>query len=648
MFIQWRKRVDILKSFEKEDKKVSITGVFFIFLVVLLFLFVVIQQPRKDNVISKDNLVDKSTEFFEKSSKILGFSDKFTGQNILDFTGMQTIGIIVTASATPTTTQVGDSVTFSGSAIGTIVLYEWDFDGDGVYDWSGASASTTFIYPAMGNYIAKLKATNDKGLTGEGTVNIIVNKRTNGITRLYDLGFVHIDSFFDPWPFPIASTSDGSKTFIGAMTPGDPTDLRLYEISIDGWYSVDLGEDPTSLDSGGWDDHHPVSLAIDEDGYVHAFGGMHNDPWKYVRSVSPYTLKDGLEDLGAVGTADECKTCSDNYQNRTDVNFSEPNAFENTCSMCFVGNITTRLPGAFISYPRTYKDDNGKIYLTWRGRDTDWASWDRNQGGDMRTVEGYGVFGSYDHITKTWYTKQLFRDPNYGVCKMALAFTPNGAPNAGRIHAMTIWTGEGRPQTGCEAATAKDLSYAYSDDNGITWYKSNGVQYTSLPISRANAEVVVPSSVLPMIQPPLNIMMDSTGKLHAFLATQFALGNFHLTLNNQTWNGPNSISFGGGAVKNDDTFISMKAETNSATSVDGENPWPTFSFSWGVANPYRVVPERYVLQQYGLRHYFLLNGTGIDENGTAYRNLFFVEVEPFNLSTTNNTETNNTEDNISN
>ena len=46
--------------------------------------------------------------------------------------------------------EVGQPITFDGSASlepgGTIVRYEWDFDGDGVYDASSASPTATYTY----------------------------------------------------------------------------------------------------------------------------------------------------------------------------------------------------------------------------------------------------------------------------------------------------------------------------------------------------------------------------------------------------------------------------------------------------------------------------------------------------------------------
>jgi len=63
----------------------------------------------------------------------------------------------------------GDEVTFKGGGNdedGEIVLYEWDFNGDGTFDWSSEKAgSTTFVYNNEGTYIAVFQVTDNDGFT---------------------------------------------------------------------------------------------------------------------------------------------------------------------------------------------------------------------------------------------------------------------------------------------------------------------------------------------------------------------------------------------------------------------------------------------------------------------------------------------------
>jgi hypothetical protein len=58
---------------------------------------------------------------------------------------------------------------------GTIVLYEWDFNGDSIYDWSSTiTGATDYIYNMPGCYDATLRVTDDENAidTDIATVNI--------------------------------------------------------------------------------------------------------------------------------------------------------------------------------------------------------------------------------------------------------------------------------------------------------------------------------------------------------------------------------------------------------------------------------------------------------------------------------------------
>jgi len=67
------------------------------------------------------------------------------------------------------TANVGIPVLFNGTGKdhdGKIVLYEWDFDNDGVYDYSNkTTGSAMHTYDETGVYTACLRVTDDKGAT---------------------------------------------------------------------------------------------------------------------------------------------------------------------------------------------------------------------------------------------------------------------------------------------------------------------------------------------------------------------------------------------------------------------------------------------------------------------------------------------------
>ena len=76
------------------------------------------------------------------------------------------------------TVPVG-TVLLTGTGVdldGSIALYEWDFDGDGKYDWSsGSSGIVSYNYTSEGEFQAKLRVTDDAGLTADDQVMIVVN-----------------------------------------------------------------------------------------------------------------------------------------------------------------------------------------------------------------------------------------------------------------------------------------------------------------------------------------------------------------------------------------------------------------------------------------------------------------------------------------
>ena len=97
--------------------------------------------------------------------------------------------------------SIGQELQFTGAATdhfnrNIIVLYEWDFDGDGIYDWSSSTTSrTTYRYDSPGIYYAKLRVTDDGGGKGFDTVEVVVSEEedagSSGLVELIALvGFL--------------------------------------------------------------------------------------------------------------------------------------------------------------------------------------------------------------------------------------------------------------------------------------------------------------------------------------------------------------------------------------------------------------------------------------------------------------------------
>jgi len=84
----------------------------------------------------------------------------------------------VTASASITSGTAPVTVNFNGTASddGSIALYEWDFDGDGVYDYvSTVSPAIGHVYQSGGIFAATLRVTDDAGLVSLDSIAIQVD-----------------------------------------------------------------------------------------------------------------------------------------------------------------------------------------------------------------------------------------------------------------------------------------------------------------------------------------------------------------------------------------------------------------------------------------------------------------------------------------
>jgi plastocyanin/PKD repeat protein len=74
-----------------------------------------------------------------------------------------------------------EAVSFDGSASsdgdGSIVSYAWDFDGNGTFDETSATATTSHPYPLAGTFAVRLRVTDDRGNTHDATRSLTVRSR---------------------------------------------------------------------------------------------------------------------------------------------------------------------------------------------------------------------------------------------------------------------------------------------------------------------------------------------------------------------------------------------------------------------------------------------------------------------------------------
>jgi autotransporter-associated beta strand protein len=133
-------------------------------------------------------------------------------------------------------------------------------------------------------------------------------------------------------------------------------------------------------------------------------------------------------------------------------------------------NLTAEMPmtgdkETSVTYPQFYNLPDGDLLFLYR---------------DGASGNGSAMLNRYDVQTKTWSIVQHPVITGGGTRSAYL--NPLAIDSKGGIHLSWVW------RDTSDVATNHDICYAYSPDQGVTWRKSTGAQY-SLPITFATAEV---------------------------------------------------------------------------------------------------------------------------------------------------------------
>ena len=178
----------------------------------------------------------------------------------------------------------------------------------------------------------------------------------------------------------------------------------------------------------GWDSHNYATVDVDEEGYIHVMGNMHNDPLVYFRSTEPWNVR----------------------------------------SLKQVDYMIDPARDRSVTYPNFMHDREGCLIAIYR------------LGG---SGNGRYYYHRYDTGTKTWslmHDGQFFDGEDE---RGAYYIGPQLGPD-GMFHMVWVW------RETPSAATNNNLSYVRSADLE-NWEDSNGKPVT-LPLIRSTGEIVDP------------------------------------------------------------------------------------------------------------------------------------------------------------
>jgi len=129
----------------------------------------------------------------------------------------------------PTDSQVFFDASASDDPDGSIVLYEWDWQGDGTYDHNTDTPNASHIYGASGDFQATVRVTDDRDATDTASMRVRIYDETEDNDELLQA---------DTLPaFPFADWYGNAGL---AGYDGDRDDYFSFNISQTGWYTFKM------------------------------------------------------------------------------------------------------------------------------------------------------------------------------------------------------------------------------------------------------------------------------------------------------------------------------------------------------------------------------------------------------------------------
>jgi len=150
---------------------------------------------------------------------------------------------IVAGFTTTRTIYCADSINavqFTGSAVGTVAQYDWDLDGDGVFEKMNGSASESYIYKSAGVYTVQQRVTSNLGCQNIFSKTITIIDGSAGIKLVNpELGCAGVIAIFQA-----TDTASVVTSYLWDFGDGTNSATRnpTHKYSRPGKYTIKLTE----------------------------------------------------------------------------------------------------------------------------------------------------------------------------------------------------------------------------------------------------------------------------------------------------------------------------------------------------------------------------------------------------------------------
>jgi hypothetical protein len=130
----------------------------------------------------------------------------------------------------PYSAEIGSPITFDGSASsdidGNIVLYEWDVNGDSIYDINSVTPTVTYTYNSAGDFNVVLRVTDNEGAMSTATTTATVSDITppvfdsNTVFNISGVEATGASGAVVDYNLPTASDNSGDVVVVCVPIPG--------------------------------------------------------------------------------------------------------------------------------------------------------------------------------------------------------------------------------------------------------------------------------------------------------------------------------------------------------------------------------------------------------------------------------------------